>query len=213
MIKENINKIKSNIPADVTLIAVSKYRTASEIMEAYDCGIRDFGENHINELLDKYDILPKDIKWHMIGHIQSNKFKKIIGKTYLIHSVDSIKIGKLIDKYSKDTNITTDILLEVNIACEESKTGFNKEEIYDAYKELSVLENINIKGLMVVAPNIDDENELSNYFKEIHEIGDKLNKEFIYSCGMSNDYKIAIKEETNYVRIGTAIFGERNYNR
>lgn len=210
MIKENLEKIKKEIPENITLIAVSKYKTCEEIMEAYNSGIRDFGENHILEMVEKYEKLPKDIKWHMIGHMQSNKVKKIIGKTHLIHSVDSIKIATLIDKYSKEQNIISDILLEVNIANEETKTGFKIEELINNYENLKELKNINIKGLMIIAPNTTNQEEIRKYFKKTQELGKKLNlKE--YSYGMSNDYKIAIEENTTYVRIGTAIFGQRSY--
>lgn len=210
MIKENLEKIKKEIPEKITLIAVSKYKTCEEIMEAYNSGIRDFGENHILEMIEKYEKLPKDIKWHMIGHMQSNKVKKIIGKTHLIHSVDSIKIATLIDKYSKEQNIISDILLEVNIANEETKTGFKIEELINNYENLKELKNINIKGLMMIAPNTTNQEEIRKYFRKTQELGKKLNlKE--YSYGMSNDYKIAIEENTTYVRIGTAIFGKRNY--
>ena len=207
MIKDNINSIMKNI-GNSKLIAVSKTKPIEMIMEAYEAGIRDFGENKVQELISKIELLPDDINWHMIGHLQTNKVKDIIDKVYLIHSVDSVKLAKVIDKEAKKKNIIVNILLEINIANEESKYGFNIEEIDKAIMEINNLSNVKILGFMCVAPNTDNPSDNRKYFKLMRELGDKYNYE-ILSMGMSNDYKIAIAEGSTYVRIGTKIFGER----
>ncbi len=207
MIKDNINSIMKNI-GNSKLIAVSKTKPIEMIMEAYEAGIRDFGENKVQELISKIELLPDDINWHMIGHLQTNKVKDIIDKVYLIHSVDSVKLAKVIDKEAKKKNIIVNILLEINIANEESKYGFNIEEIDKAIMEINNLSNVKILGFMCVAPNTDNPSDNRKYFKLMRELGNKYNYE-ILSMGMSNDYKIAIAEGSTYVRIGTKIFGER----
>ncbi len=212
MIEENIKEITKYLNNDCTLIAVSKTKPIEMIEEAYQTGIRDFGENHVQELVEKINKLPNDIRWHMIGHLQTNKVKDIIGKVYLIHSVDTIKLAKEIGKQSKKNNTITNILLELNIANEESKYGFKIEEIDNAIKEIQLLTNINIKGLMCVAPFTETPEDNRIYFKKMKELKDKYNLELI-SMGMSNDYTIAIEEGSNYIRVGTKIFGERNYNK
>jgi len=212
MIEENIKEITKYLNNDCTLIAVSKTKPIEMIEEAYKIGIRDFGENHVQELVQKINKLPNDIRWHMIGHLQTNKVKDIIGKVYLIHSVDTIKLAKEIDKQSKKNNTITNILLELNIANEESKYGFKIEELDNAIKEIQLLTNIKIKGLMCVAPFTQTPEDNRIYFKEMKELKDKYNLE-ILSMGMSNDYTIAIEEGSNYIRVGTKIFGERNYKK
>lgn len=214
MIKENIQKINSEIKnSNATLIAVSKLKSNEDILEAYNAGIRDFGENHVQELIKKIDHLPKDIRWHLIGHLQKNKVKYIVNKNvYLIHSVDSIDLAKEISKRAVLNNINMNILLEVNVAGEESKWGFKVDEIKDAYTQISSLQNINVQGLMTVAPHVENPEEVRKYFRKLKEINNSLNLN-ILSMGMSGDYKIAIEEGSTYIRIGTGIFGARNYNK
>ncbi len=212
MIEENIKEITKYLNNDCTLIAVSKTKPVEMIKEAYNEGIRDFGENHVQEILEKIDKLPKDIKWHMIGHLQTNKVKDIIDKVYLIHSVDSIKLAKEINKQAEKKDIISSILLEINIANEDTKYGFKIEEIENAINEINKLTNIRIKGFMCVAPFTPTPEDNRTYFQKMNELKKKYKLE-ILSMGMSNDYKIAIQEGSNYIRVGTKIFGERNYNK
>ncbi len=208
--KESINRIKEEI-GSVLLVAVSKTKSNEEILEAYNLGIRDFGENYVQELTSKMDTLPSDIKWHMIGHLQTNKVRDIVKRNiYLIESVDSIKLAKEINKEAIKNNKTVNILIEVNIANDSNKTGCNKDDldsIVDSIKELS---NVSLKGLMCIAPHTDNEDSIRNSFKEMKLLKDKYKLDLL-SMGMSNDYKIAIEEGANIVRIGTKIFGERVY--
>lgn len=213
MIEKNIKEILKELDnTNTQLIAVSKTQPISIIKEAYNTGILDFGENKVQELLEKIDKLPNNIRWHMIGHLQTNKVKDIIDKVYLIHSVDTIKLAKVIDKVAKNKNIKVNILLEINIANEESKYGFKIEEINNAIKEINNLSNINIKGFMCIAPNTTNSENNRIYFKQMKDLADKYNYK-ILSMGMSNDYKIAIEEKSTYIRIGTKIFGERKLNK
>lgn len=213
MIKENIERILNEIKEyDTQLICVSKTRSNDEIMEAYNMGMRDFGENHVRELCDKRKTLPKDIKWHMIGHLQTNKVKELLNDDiFLIHSVDSIKLAKEINKRSKKKQ---EILLEVNIANEESKYGFipDYNELSKVLDEIKLLDNINCVGLMCVAPNTDNPDENEKYFNKLKELGNELNLN-ILSMGMTNDYIIACKCNSSYIRVGTGIFGERDYTK
>ena len=211
MIENNIKNILEELK-NSKLIAVSKTKPVNDILEAYEAGVRDFGENHVQEILEKYDKLPKDIRWHMIGHLQTNKVKDIVDKVYLIHSVDSIKLAKEIDKQAKKKDIIVDILLEINIALEESKYGFKVEDLDVAIKEIDLFDNLCIKGLMCVAPYTQKPEDNRKYFKKMFELKNKYNLE-ILSMGMSNDYKIAIEEGSTYVRVGTKIFGERDYTK
>lgn len=220
MIKDNIQAIYKNIKnseaknTDVLLVAVSKYRDIESIKQVYDAGIKNMAENRVQEFLDKYDALPKDISWHMIGHLQTNKVKYIIGKVCLIHSLDSIHLAEEINKQSKAQGIQSDVLIQVNIANEASKYGFKKEEVYDAIKQINKMDSINIKGLMCIAPLNACEEEMNNYFRDMKNIYEQLkimyntNKaEMKYlSMGMSNDYITAVKNGANVVRIGSAIF-------
>jgi len=209
--KDNLNEILKELKnTNTKLIAVSKTHPVDKIQEIYNEGIKDFGENKVQELLSKIDKLPSDIRWHMIGHLQTNKVKSIIDKVYLIHSVDSVKLATTIDKEAKKKNIVANILLEINIASEESKYGFSINELDNSIKEISNLKNIIIKGFMTVAPNANNPEENRKYFKKMKELENKYNYE-ILSMGMSNDYKIAIEEGSTYVRIGTKIFGKRDY--
>lgn len=208
-IKENISKLRKEIPEEVTLVAVSKTKSNEEIMEAYDVGIRDFGENYVQELVSKIDVLPKDIRWHMIGHLQKNKVKYVVNeRVYLIHSVDSLSLAKEINKEAIKKGIVMNILLEVNISNEESKFGLKADEICDLYNEIKLYKNIKVLGLMTILPNISGDEILENYFREMKSLRDSLKLE-VLSMGMTNDYKVAIKEGANMVRIGTAIFGAR----
>lgn len=213
MIKDNIKSILDEISDyDAKLIAVSKTRTMEEILEAYNVGIRDFGENHVQELVKKRELLPKDIRWHMIGHLQTNKVKDLLKDSiYLIHSVDSIKLAKEINKRS---SIKQDILLEVNIGEEESKYGFKPsfDELKKVLDEIKELENINVVGLMCVAPNTDNPIDNKKYFDKLRLLNDKLGLK-VLSMGMSNDYDVAIKCGSTYIRVGTKIFGKREYKK
>ncbi|MDO4189455.1 MAG: YggS family pyridoxal phosphate-dependent enzyme, partial [Lachnospiraceae bacterium] len=191
----------------------------SMIEEAYSCGIRDFGENKVQELVDKYEKLPKDIKWHLIGHLQSNKVKYIVDKAYLIHSVDSLKLAKEISKEALKKNVICKILIEVNVAEEESKFGVSIEQTEELIKEISVLPGIKICGLMTVAPFTTNSEENRPVFIKLKQLfidikSKNIDNVFmeIMSMGMSGDYEVAVEEGATYVRVGTKIFGERNYN-
>ena len=209
--KDNIETIKKEI-GDTKLVAVSKNKSNEDILKAYELGIRDFGENYVQELVTKMDSLPKDIKWHMIGHLQTNKVKELIKRNiYLIESVDSIKLAKEINKEAIKNNKTINILIEVNIANDINKTGCNKEELDVFINEVNRLSNINLKGLMAIAPNTEDTKLIRKSFKEMRLLKEKYNLELL-SLGMSNDYKKKKKKKTNIVRIGTKIFGKRIYN-
>ena len=228
MIQENIKHVEEKIvaackksgrnPEDVTLIAVSKTKPVSMLKEAYDCGCRDFGENKVQELVDKWEQLPKDIRWHMIGHLQRNKVKYIVDKVYLIHSVDSIRLAEEISKEAVKKDITVSILVEVNVAEEESKFGTTCEEAYKLVEYIAKLPNIVIKGLMTIAPYVENSEENRQYFEKLHQIYVDIvdkNIDNVYmeelSMGMTGDYEVAVTEGATYVRVGTGIFGERNY--
>lgn len=228
MIAENLQQVQSDIEAallrsgrdrqDAALIAVSKTKPVSMIMEAYEQGIRDFGENKVQELVDKYEQLPKDIRWHMIGHLQRNKVKYLIGKTVLIHSVDSYRLAEEISKEAGKKNVDVDILVEVNVAQEESKFGTSFEEAFKLVEEISRLPFVHIKGLMSIAPYTDDPEENRKYFRHLKQLSVDITRENVdnvsmkvLSMGMTNDYVVAVEEGSTYVRVGTGIFGERDY--
>ena len=207
--KESIELIKSEI-GSATLVAVSKTKSNDAILEAYSLGIRDFGENYVQELIKKMDTLPQDIRWHMIGHLQTNKVKDIVKRNiYLIESVDSIKLANSINKEAIKNEKTINILIEVNIANDPNKTGCMLENLEDLINESKTLSNINLLGLMAIGPKGSDE-EINSSFKKMNELKEKYNLKLV-SMGMSNDYKIAIKNNTDIVRIGSKIFGERIY--
>ena len=209
--KEIIEEIKNEISQETTLVAVSKTRTNEEILEAYNLGLRDFGENYVQELIKKMDTLPDDIKWHMIGHLQTNKVKDIVKRNiYLIESVDSIKLAKEINKEAIKNNKKVNILIEVKISQDPNKTGCSKEEVDNLIEEVKQLSNINLQGLMTIGPNTEDKDIIRESFKEMKQLKDKYNLPLL-SMGMSNDYKIAIEEGSNIIRVGTKIFGERVY--
>lgn len=205
---------------EVLLVAVSKTRTPEEINIAIDAGATDIGENKVQEIMDKYDAI-KPVRWHMIGHLQTNKVKYIIDKVDMIHSVDSYKLAVEIDKRAKSHGRTMDILIQVNSAEEESKFGITTDETEKLINDiLTNCENINIKGLMCIAPYADDPNEIKVYFEEVKKQYDEFGKiqherlDFKYlSMGMSHDFPVAIEAGSNLVRVGSAIFGERNYNK
>ncbi len=213
-------KIAGRNPEECTLVAVSKTKPLELLKEAYDAGCRDFGENYVQELVDKIPQMPDDIRWHMIGHLQTNKVKYLIGKTYLIHSVDSVKLAKEIGKQSEKAGITTDILLEVNVAQEESKFGFTEKNIMDSVLEISKIPGVCVKGLMTSAPICDNPEENRTYFRKLKQLSIDIKKQNIdnvymgfLSMGMSGDYEVALSEGSTFVRVGTAIFGERDYSK
>ena len=221
-IVSRINNIKQTLPAGVRLVAVSKYHPASLIQEAYDGGQRIFGESHVQELVAKYEVLPKDIEWHFIGHLQTNKVKYIAPFVSLIHAVDSEHLIKEIDKQAKRCQRTIPILLEVHVAKEETKYGFTPDELL-AFMESGTWQqytNVSIAGLMCMATNTDDETLIASEFERAYQLFKQIKEKFspvtgepdgICSWGMSNDYLIAVAHGSNMVRIGSLIFGERVY--
>lgn len=212
MMEEIIQEIKIHLTNETTLVAVSKTRSNEEILKAYNLGIRDFGENYVQELIEKMDKLPEDIKWHMIGHLQTNKVKDIVKRNiYLIESVDSIKLAKEINKEALKNNKKINILIEVNITDDPNKSGCKKEDLKTIINEVNKLSNVNLKGLMTLATKTNDVDIIKNDFKKMKQLKDEYNLSLL-SMGMSNDYKIAISEGSNIIRIGTKIFGERKYN-
>ena len=214
---QNIQKIKENIPKDVELVAVSKTKPVSDILAAYDCGQRHFGENKVQELVDKYSQLPDDIKWHMIGHLQRNKVKYIAEFVYLIHGVDNLKLLKEIDKQARKHNKVLNILLQIKIAREETKFGMDESLLADIMQsyEQGEFSNVKILGLMGMATNTSDKEQVSNEFAYLHRLYKIYRTQFpefqYLSMGMSGDYPIAIANGSNLVRVGSAIFGARNY--
>ncbi len=205
---EAVNEILNKCENNCTLIAVSKTKSIDAIREVYDLGIRDFGENKVQELLSKIPLLPSDINWHMIGHLQTNKVKDIVGKVKLIHSVDSIKLANEINKQASKKGIVCDILIEINIANEESKYGFKDGEVDEAVCYMRSLDNVNLLGFMCVAPYQENAENNRIYFKKKNSYKTKYKLD-ILSMGMSNDYKVAIEEGASYIRVGTLIFGKR----
>ncbi len=228
MIRENLNIVEENIQkscdkagrdrSEVTLIAVSKTKPVEDLMQAYDAGIRVFGENKVQELCDKIEKMPDDIHWHMIGHLQKNKVKYIVGKVELIHSVDNEELAKEINKRAEKAGVVQDILIEVNIAEEETKFGIAPDKVRDFYVNISKLPYVNVRGLMCIAPNVDVEEKNRQHFINLHKIfvdimnimGDNSRVD-IMSMGMTGDYRVAIEEGATMVRVGTGIFGARNY--
>lgn len=203
---------------DVTLIAVSKTKPASDIEIAYNSDIRDFGENKVQEIGDKYLVLPDDIKWHLIGHLQTNKVKYIIDKVHLIHSVDSVHLAEQIEKEAVKKNTEMDILIQVNVAAEDTKFGLNTDETIEIVKEISKFEHVHIKGLMTIAPFTDNAEDNRVYFKQLKSLSDEIAKLNLpnvdmkeLSMGMTGDFEVAVEEGATLVRVGTAIFGNRIY--
>ncbi len=229
MLCENLKKVEDNVDAacrkagrsrdEVTLIAVSKTKPVEMLSTIYDQGIRDFGENKVQEMCDKMEQLPSDIRWHMIGHLQTNKVKYIVGHTTLIHSVDSLHLAKEIEKQAEKKDVTVDILVEVNIAEEESKFGIHKEETYELVRQIAALPHVHICGLMTIAPYVENPEDNRMYFRGIRQLSVDIAEQNIdnvdmdvLSMGMTGDYMVAIEEGATMVRVGTGIFGERNYN-
>lgn len=230
MIADNIAQVQKKItgacekagrnPEEVTLITVSKTQPVSLLQEAYNAGSRDFGENKVQELLDKIPRMPEDVRWHMIGHLQRNKVKYIVDKVYLIHSVDSLRLAEEISKEALKKQVEVDILIEVNVALEESKFGTTTAEAVSLVDEISKLPGIHIKGLMTIAPYVEDEEENRLIFKKLKDLSvDIAEKNIdnvsmsILSMGMTGDYRVAVEEGASYVRVGTGIFGERDYSK
>jgi len=213
MIKENLTNLYNSIPKNINLVAVSKLKTNDDIMNAYNCGQRLFGENKVQELTNKYNDLPKDIKWNMIGHLQSNKVKYIASFIDLIHSLDSIKLAKEINKQGEKNNRAIDCLIQIKISSDESKYGIRFDDFDKFYKDSLDLKFVNVVGLMGMASFTNDKKIITNEFKLISSLFNKLklvDKNFTFlSIGMSNDYKLAINEGGNMIRVGSIIFGER----
>ena len=227
-IQENIKSVETIIaaecqkagrdPEDVTLIAVSKTKPVEMLMEAYEYGCRDFGENKVQELLDKYEVMPKDIRWHMIGHLQRNKVKYIVDKVYLIHSVDSLRLAEEISKEAVKKNVCVNILVEVNVANEETKFGTTCGEVKQLVQDIAKLPNICVKGLMTIAPFVEDAEKNRPIFSKLRKIAVHIMGENIdnitmenLSMGMTGDYAVAVSEGATCVRVGTGIFGVRQY--
>ena len=229
MLKENLAQVEKNIqmacervgrdPGEVTLIAVSKTKPVDDLMEIYDAGIRCFGENKVQELCDKIDKMPEDIQWHMIGHLQRNKVKYIVDRVALIHSVDSFRLAEEINIQAKKRGIVVPILVEVNIAEEETKFGVSREDAIELVKQIAALDGLQIKGLMTIAPYVVDSEENRPFFRKIKDLSVDIMKQNIdnvcmdvISMGMTGDYQVAIEEGATMVRVGTGIFGKRDYN-
>ena len=226
MIKENLDQVRETInaaciragrrPEEVTLIAVSKTKPVPMLEEAYAAGTRDFGENKVQEILAKKPELPQDIRWHMIGHLQRNKVSQVIGNAVMIHSVDSLRLARQIEAEAAKKEVDVDILLEVNVAREESKYGFMLEEVEDAVMAIKDFPHVHIKGLMTIAPFVDNPEENRGIFKKLFEFAVDIGGKNIdnvtmsvLSMGMTGDYEVAIEEGATMVRVGTGIFGSR----
>ncbi len=227
-IRENMRAVEDRIaaacqeagrkPEDVTLIAVSKTKPVEMLREAYECGCRDFGENKVQELLDKYEVMPRDIRWHMIGHLQRNKVKYIVDKVYLIHSVDSLRLAEEISKEAGKKNVCVNILVEVNVANEETKFGTTCEDAKQLVQDIAKLPNICVKGLMTIAPFVENAEKNRPFFSKLRKISVDIMGENIdnitmenLSMGMTGDYEVAVSEGATCVRVGTGIFGARQY--
>ena len=226
MIKEHLTEVKERIeqtcirsgrnPGEVTLIAVSKTKPVPMLEEAYAAGARDFGENKVQEIAAKKPELPEDIRWHMIGHLQRNKVGQVLGKAVLIHSVDSLRLARQIETDAAKAGLDVDILLEVNVAREESKYGFMLEEVEDAIMTIKDFPHVHIKGLMTIAPFVENPEENRGIFKKLFEFAVDIDKKNIdnvtmgvLSMGMTGDYEVAVEEGATMVRVGTGIFGVR----
>lgn len=229
MLAENLQNVKKCVQEaceranrereEVTVIAVSKTKPISMLKEIYDEGVRNFGENKVQELTEKYEQLPQDIKWHMIGHLQRNKVKYIVDKVELIHSVDSVRLAETIEQEAAKKNVIVNILLEVNVAEEESKFGLKIDEVLPVIEEIATFPHIRIKGLMTIAPYVENPEENRDIFARLRKLSVDINEKNIdnvsvgiLSMGMTNDYEVAIEEGATMIRVGTGIFGERNYN-
>ena len=211
-ITKNLNHLYRNISNDVVVVAVSKTKPNEDILEAYNSGHKSFGENKVKELIEKHNTLPKDIEWHFIGHLQRNKVKNIIKFIHLIHSVDSYKLLNEINKRAKNENRVVDCLIQVKIATEKNKYGFNFEEIDDVINFSKNLNHINVKGFMGMSTLTNDNNIINNEFSKLQNIFNNYKSKTlnILSMGMSNDYNLAIENGSNMIRLGSIIFGKRN---
>ena len=229
MIRENLTHTRQNMEdacrragrdaGDVTLIAVSKTKPLPMLQEAYEAGVRDFGENRVQELVEKYEALPGDIRWHMIGHLQRNKVKYLVGKVFLIHSVDSLRLAQEIQREAEKKQTEVNILVEVNVAGEESKFGSRREETLQLVKEIALLPLVHIQGLMTVAPYVENPEENRGIFANLQQLAVDIGRENIdnvnmnvLSMGMPGDYPVAVEEGATCVRVGTGIFGNRSYD-
>ena len=229
MIKENLEEVRKNIEAackragrsadEVTLISVSKTKPVSDLMEAYDAGARVFGENKVQEINDKYPQMPSDVHWHMIGHLQRNKVKYIVDKVDLIHSVDSLRLAQTISEEAAKKDCDVNILIEVNVAEEESKFGITVDNTVSLIKDIAPLPRIHVQGLMTIAPYVEVPEENRTIFSALKKLSVDIAKQNIdnvymgiLSMGMTGDYEVAIEEGATMVRVGTGIFGARNYN-
>lgn len=227
MVKENLAYVEEQITKacekagrnreEVTLIAVSKTKPISLVEEVIDCGIREFGENKVQEIMDKYETVKTPVNWHMIGHLQRNKVKYIVDKVCLIHSVDSYRLAEMIDQEAAKKGVNCDILIEVNIAKEDTKYGVMEEEVLPLVEQISKLSNIRIKGLMTIAPFVENSEKNRVHFRNLRNLYVDIKKKNIdnvdmkiLSMGMTNDYEVAIEEGATMVRVGTGIFGQRN---
>ncbi|WP_024864594.1 YggS family pyridoxal phosphate-dependent enzyme [Butyrivibrio sp. FCS014] len=230
MISKNLEFVEENISkackkagrdrSEVTLIAVSKTKPVSDIRQAMDCGIKTFGENKVQEIKDKTQEITEPLNWHMIGHLQANKVKYLPGRVCMIHSVDNRKLADEIEKQFAKTDSVIDVLIEVNMAGEDSKFGLTPEEAPGFVKEISVLPHLNIRGLMTIAPYTEDPESNRVFFRGLRKLKDKINEMGIpgvnmdtLSMGMTGDYQVAIEEGATFVRVGTGIFGERDYSK
>jgi len=214
-IKDNILSIKDEISDKVKLVAVSKTRSINEIKEAYNSNQKVFGENRVQEIIEKHNLLPDDIEWHMIGHLQKNKVKYISNFISLIHSLDRISLAAEIDKYAKKSNRKIDCLIQLKISSEETKFGLDTRLLEDFYSDIQKYENINIVGLMGMASFTENQQKISDEFSQIKELYDIMNlknsKIKNLSIGMSDDYRLAIEKGSNMIRVGSKIFGKRSY--
>lgn len=228
MLKENLAEVQSRVEqackragrdvAEVTLIAVSKTKPVTDLQEIYNAGVRDFGENKVQEMCDKMEKMPKDINWHMIGHLQRNKVKYIVGNVALIHSVDSYRLAEEINIQAKKKGLVVPILVEVNIADETTKFGVSKEDAMELVRQIASLDALSIKGLMTIAPYVVDPEKNRAYFRKIKELSVDIDNQNIdnvsmdiLSMGMTGDFEVAIEEGATMVRVGTGIFGKRDY--
>ena len=229
MLEQNLRNVQAKIaaaceranrnPEDVLLVAVSKTKPLSDVEELIKCNQQDFGENKVQELVDKYENVSTSVNWHLIGHLQTNKVKYIVDKACLIHSVDSVHLAKEIEKEAAKKGVIAKILIQVNIAKEDTKFGISEEDIYDLIDEIKNFEHIQIEGLMTIAPFVENPEINRVHFRNLHQLSldikskniDNVNMN-VLSMGMTNDYEVAIEEGATIVRVGTGIFGARNYN-
>lgn len=229
MLLSNLQNVEKNIQEacekanrsrdEITLIAVSKTKPLPMLKDIYEFGIRDFGENKVQELSEKHPQMPENVNWHFIGHLQTNKVKQVLDKTCLIHSVDSVRLAMAIEKEAAKKNRIVNILLEVNVAEEESKFGFKVDEVLPAIQQIATFPHVRIKGLMTIAPFVENPEENRTVFARLKKLSvdiaeeniDNVNVD-ILSMGMTNDYQVAIEEGATMIRVGTGIFGEREYH-